>query len=87
MIQKAFKIGNSTAVTIPKKTNIKPGTKLKVSKVTKKQLVYDILEENTTEIENYIRDVSGGFDLSDKINQEDLMKQITYLEKHPYEKL
>ncbi len=84
MIQKAFKIGNSIAITIPKEANIKSGTKLKFSKRVKNKITYEIVDETSPTIKDHIEETSGGFDID--IDSKKLDKLLKYLEEHPYER-
>lgn len=77
MIQKAFTIGNSTAITIPKKTGIKPGTKLKFKSRTKSEITYEIIDEIDNPVTQTIRDTSGGFDIDIK-NLEEKINKLRY---------
>lgn len=85
MIQKTFKIGNSTAVTIPKEANIKPGTKVKFKNRTKNRIVYEIVEEKTKSLKEHIEETSGGYNID--INSKELEETIKFLMKNPYEKI
>lgn len=87
MIQKAFTIGNSTAITLPASSNIKPGTKLRVKKVTKNEIIYEILENSEIKLVNdYIQSISNGFLLPSKMSQKELITKLKSLEENPYER-
>jgi hypothetical protein len=87
MPQKAFTIGNSTAITIPPKANIKPGTRLKLKKVSKTEITYEILQNTGTgSVKDYVAKVTDGYDIGNTLTQAELMEKLDFLEKHPYEK-
>ncbi len=82
MIRTAFEIGNSVALTIPKKLGIKPGTKVKFRRESNK-LVYELLEPKlAVSQENTIRKTSAAF----KIKVPNLNQVLTRLKENQYDK-
>lgn len=85
IMQRAFEIGNSVAVTIPKKVGIKPGTAVKF-KHEKNKLIYEILESQNTDkndsLDKQLRKMCGAM----KIDGENLMSVLKSVEEDPYDK-
>ncbi len=89
MIQKAFKIGNSIAITVPKEANITPGTKLKFSKRVKNKITYEIVDEqiDTTNLhEDYPQNVMGGLIVKDEVSAQEIAKIVKKFKENPYDK-
>ncbi|KKU50655.1 MAG: hypothetical protein UX73_C0018G0011 [candidate division WWE3 bacterium GW2011_GWC1_47_10] len=82
MAQKVFEIGNSVAVSIPKSSGIKAGTKVKYSRQGKK-LIYEIVDNTAlSPAEKHIRETSGTF----KIRVKNMNQILKYLKENPYDK-
>lgn len=98
MIQKAFAIGNSVAVTVPKKFGLLPGTRLKHLPSKKNRISYEILGgpvrkvrtkraagNKEKEIEDYVRRHGGSIKLN--IPTAEVMEIIRYCHDNPYDKI
>jgi hypothetical protein len=94
MLQKAFAIGNSVAVTIPSRVGMLPGTRLRYVPTRGNRLAYDVVEEpakkvkkkmSKQEIERYVKSHTGNLKLD--ISTEEFMKIKAYCREHPYEKI
>lgn len=86
VLQKAFSIGNSTAVTLPVSANIKPGTRLRVKKVSVNEITYEIVRNvESDKINDYVNRVSGGFPVHKDMTGGVLATKLKHLEEHPYE--
>ena len=89
MIQKAFAIGNSVAVTIPSKVGILPGTRLRHLSTRKNRIAYEILETpkpaTRRKSDDYIKRVTGSIKLD--MSTKEFMKIKAYCREHPYEKI
>jgi len=84
MVQKAFEIGNSVALTIPKVAGIKPGSKVEFSQEGSK-LIYRLLEHKFPSLEmRRIEETSGAINLD--INPNFLSKIIKNLKENPYDR-
>lgn len=82
MIQKAFEVGNSTVLTIPKTAGIEPGSKFKFSKQNHK-LIFELLSPtHKSEEDNFIEKTSGAF----KFKVKSLKEVLQNLRENPYEK-
>jgi len=90
MLQKVFTIGNSVAVTLPRKWGVAPGTYIKGLQRRKNRLSYEIVENgpivspSRTKSE-YLKKVSGA--IKSNMSTKQVMETILYLKDHPYEKL
>ncbi len=81
MIQKTFEIGNSTALTVPKHSGIKPGTQVKFTQV-KNKLIYEIISDHYPTLqEKRIKNTSGAFTL----NVPNLQQALKVLKDNPYD--
>jgi hypothetical protein len=94
MIQKAFTVGNSVVLTVPPKSGIEPGTKLKFRGRKKNKIEYEIVESDKSDvgilrdsgsIEEYLDRVTGAFDVPEGMSQKELMNRIKELEDNPYD--
>ncbi len=93
MIQKAFTVGNSVVLTVPPKSGIEPGTKLKFRGRKKNRIEYEIVEPSRSSVgilrdsgsvAAYLDRVTGTFDSPEGMSQEELMRRIKELEDNPY---
>ncbi|MFA5776299.1 MAG: hypothetical protein WC988_01970 [Patescibacteria group bacterium] len=90
MLQKVFAIGNSVAVTIPRRFGILPGTRLRHVSTRKNRISYEIIEEpekkqmSDHEIEEYVRSHTGKIKLN--ASTQEVMEIIKYCRENPYEK-
>ncbi|MEK7595683.1 MAG: AbrB/MazE/SpoVT family DNA-binding domain-containing protein [Patescibacteria group bacterium] len=82
MIQKAFEIGNSIALTIPKEVGIKPGTRVKFER-KKNKLIYELLDISTTIETKRIEETSGAIDFNQ--DSKSLNKMIKHLRENQYD--
>lgn len=83
MIQKAYAVGNSVVLTLPKKLGISAGTKMKYTQNGHK-IIYEIVDKQYDAIDKHIKETSGGFNIGIKDTKQ-LMKLLKELEDNPYD--
>lgn len=90
MIQTAFAIGNSVAVTIPKRMGVTPGTKFRYKPTVSHRLTYELVEKpskvsDLEKIREEVRKNSGGLKL--EMSTKEFMKIKKYCHDNPYEEI
>jgi len=90
MLQKVFVIGNSVAVTLPRKWGVSPGTRVRGLHRRRNRLSYEIMGNETVVSpsrakSDYLKKVSGA--IKSNMSTDRVMETIRYLKDHPYEKI
>lgn len=73
---KAFQLGSSTVVTLPKELGIKPGQRLKIKKLKGHVVLQKSILNREEEIRRLVKKLSGGLRLSKHLTPKEINEEL-----------